>query len=219
MINIILVVIIVVSYLIGSFPTALFVNKVLNKTDPRDVGSKNLGALNTFRITEKKKNKVIAVFAFLFVFLVDAGKGVFCVWLAQELIVGPELIGICLASFFAVLGHNYSILLKFHGGRGAATLMGIIIYLNFPLFFVWIGSVFFFMVLFELIVPNKTKGSFLKRVISDQIMGRLFGEVFALLPFYFLSVVTFWPVLLTTPLVLIKHIDRIKKQLQDYNNE
>jgi glycerol-3-phosphate acyltransferase PlsY len=130
--------------------------------------------------------------------------------------VGPELMGMCLAAFFSVLGHNYSVLLKFDGGRGAATLMGIILFLDWPMFFVWLGSVLLFMFIVELIKPGKAKKSLFRRAVSDQIIGRLIGEVVALIPFYILGSLAFWPTLVATPLVLIRHIDRIKKQVKDY---
>lgn len=214
MINLNLFIIPIISYLIGSFPTALIVNKLLNKTDPRDTGSKNLGALNTLRITTKNKGKVTGIIAFLFVFLVDAFKGAFCIWLAMAFIPDHMLIAATLATFFSILGHNYSILIKFDGGRGAATLMGIILFLNWKLFILWLLTVVLFSIIFEIFIPVHKKGeNFLKKAISNQIIGRLAGEVAVLIPIYFISAFVFWPTLFATPLILIRHIDRVKKQL------
>lgn len=208
--------IILISYLIGSFSPALLVNKFLNKVDPRKTGSKNLGALNTLRITTSKKGKLVGVLAFLLVFLIDASKGALAVVLAMALTPENAFVSAVLAGFFVVLGHNYSILLKFDGGRGAATFMGILLFLNFELFFVWLLSVLLFMFIFELIIPIDKKRNFFKRAISDQIIGRLFGEVFALIPFYFLDPFVFGVSLVITPLILLRHKDRVKKQLKDY---
>lgn len=207
--------IILISYLIGSFSPALLVNKFLNKVDPRETGSKNLGALNTLRITTSKKGKLVGVLAFLLVFLIDASKGALAVGLAMAL-TPNAFVSAVLAGFFVVLGHNYSILLKFDGGRGAATFMGILLFLNFELFFVWLLSVLLFMFVFELIIPIDKKRNFFKRAISDQIIGRLFGEVFALIPFYFLDPFVFGVSLAITPLILLRHKDRVEKQLKDY---
>ena len=80
------IIIILVSYLIGSFSTALVFNKVMNKIDPRETGSKNLGALNTLRITSTQKGKCLGLLGFLAVFLVDAFKGAFAVWLSFMLV-------------------------------------------------------------------------------------------------------------------------------------
>lgn len=205
-----------IAYLIGSFPTALFFNKVFNKTDPREIGSKNLGALNTLRITSKKRGKVLGVLAFLFVFLIDALKGVFVVWLAQTLIPGNIVLASVIATFFVILGHNYSILLKFDGGRGAATFLGILFFLDPLMFLVWLLCILLGMFIFEWIIPIDKKRNFFKRAISDQIIGRLVGEAVALIPFYFLNPLVFYVGLAGVPLILIRHIDRIKKQVKDY---
>lgn len=208
------IIIIFISYLIGSFSTALVFNKIVNKIDPRKTGSKNLGALNTLRITSSKKGKIAGVLGFLFVFSIDALKGAFSVWLAIALFPQFEYAAI-LASFFVILGHNYSILLKFNGGRGAATFLGILLFLDWKLFLLWLFCVVLFMFVFELFIPVDKERNFFKRAISDQIIGRLFGEVFALIPFYFLNPLVFQIGLVCTPLILIRHSDRIKKQIKD----
>ena len=209
------IIVILISYLIGSFSTALIFNKAVNKIDPRETGSKNLGALNTLRITSSKKGKVIGILGFLFVFLIDALKGAFSVWLAMALLPQDQLLAAIFASFFVVLGHNSSILLKLDGGRGAATFLGILLFLDWKLFLLWLFCVVLFMFIFELFIPVDKTRNFFKRAISDQIVGRLFGEVFALIPFYFINPLVFWVSLFSTPLILIRHFDRIKKQVKN----
>ena len=209
------IIIILVSYLIGSFSTALVFNKVVNKIDPRETGSKNLGALNTLRITSTQKGKCLGLLGFLAVFLVDAFKGAFAVWLARLFIPGVLLAPV-LATFFVILGHNYSILLKFQGGRGAATFLGILLFLDYRMFLLWLLIVVLSMFLFEMMIPIDKKRNFFKRAISDQIIGRLFGEAFALIPFCFLNSLIFWVSLPATFLIIIRHNERIKKQLEDY---
>ncbi|MDD4358388.1 MAG: glycerol-3-phosphate acyltransferase [Candidatus Pacebacteria bacterium] len=210
------IIVILISYLIGSFPTALIFNKLVNKIDPRKVGSKNLGALNTLRITSKAKGTIAGIFAFLSVFLIDAFKGAFSVWLAMQLIPENAILAGVLAAFFSILGHNYSILIKFDGGRGAATFLGILLFLNWRMFFLWLAIVLLFMLIFELFIPVKTKPSIIRSAISDQIIGRLFGEAAAVIPFYFIDPLIFYISLLCTPLIIIRHIDRINKQVKDY---
>ncbi len=105
-----------VSYLLGSIPWAYLVVKYFAKKDVRKIGSKNIGTLNTFRAT---KNFALA----LLVLLLDAGKGIASVLLARYLNLDELLVG--LAAMLAVLGHNYSIFMKFQGGRGLATTYGI----------------------------------------------------------------------------------------------
>ena len=210
------IIVILLSYLIGSFSSALVFNKLVNKIDPRETGSKNLGALNTLRITTKQKGTFIGVLGFLLVFLIDAAKGAFAVWFAMLLLPESPIVAAVIASFFVILGHNYSILIKFDGGRGAATFMGILLFLDptFKMFSIWLGSVVVFSLIFELFIPVDKKRNFFKRAVSDQIIGRLFGEVFALIPFFFLNPILFWVGLFSTPLILIRHIDRVKEQIK-----
>lgn len=212
-------IVILVSYLVGSFSTAFVFNKLVNKIDPREIGSKNLGALNTLRITSKKRGTLIGVLAFLTVFGVDALKGIFAVWFAAALLGETSIVAAVLATFFVILGHNYSILLKFDGGRGAATFLGILLYLDWRLFLLWLGVVLLGMFVFELFLPVDKKRNFFKRAISDQIIGRLVGEVVALVPFFFLNPLVFWISLFSTPLILIRHTDRVKEQLKQSKNE
>ena len=214
MFNIYFIIIPIVSYLIGSISPALIFNKTVNKIDPRETGSKNLGALNTLRITSKNHGKLIGILGFLTVFLIDAFKGALCVWLTMQ-VVPDSLLAICLATFFVILGHNYSILLKLEGGRGAATFLGILLFLNWKMFLIFLGTILLFMFIFQLIIPVKGKG-FFKTAISDQIIGRLVGEVAALIPFWFMDPNIFWIGIAGIPLILIRHIDRIKKQVKDY---
>lgn len=212
-------IVVLISYLVGSFSTAFVFNKLVNKIDPRETGSKNLGALNTLRITSKKRGALMGILAFLTVFAVDALKGIFAVWFAMALLGETPIMAAVLASFFVILGHNYSVLLKFDGGRGAATFLGILLFLDWKLFLLWLGTVLLCMFIFELFLPVDKKRNFFKRAISDQIIGRLFGEVIVLIPFFFLNPLVFWISLFSTPLILIRHIDRVKEQLKQAKNE
>ncbi len=113
-----------ISYLLGTFPTALVIVKLLIKKDVRSDESGNMGAMNTLRMVKKNKNLFLAIIAFLIVWLTDCGKAILAIIIAQNLIPNSTL-AITLATFFVILGHNYPIWLKFKGGRGAACLMGI----------------------------------------------------------------------------------------------
>jgi glycerol-3-phosphate acyltransferase PlsY len=208
------IIIALLSYLIGSFSTAFVFNRAFNKIDPRETGSKNLGALNTLRITSKKSGKVVGIIAFLIVFLVDAFKGAFCVWFAMQIMPANIVLASVVASFFVVLGHNYSILLKFDGGRGAATFLGILLFLKWQIFVIWLLYILLCMFLFEVVSPVSEFGDFYKRAISDQIIGRIFGEIVVLIPLFFLNIQIFWIALAVTPLIVIRHIDRIKEQIK-----
>ncbi len=122
-----LVLIILFAYLVGSFPTSIVVGRMTRRIDIREHGSKNAGGTNAFRVLGWK--------AGLFVAVVDILKGVLATLLVAKIRVDPltldyELVQI-IAGTSAVLGHVWTVLAKFKGGKGVATGAGMIIAL-FP---------------------------------------------------------------------------------------
>ena len=118
------VIYIVLAYLLGSIPTAVWIGKLKYGVDVREHGSKNAGATNTFRVLGKKAGKVVL--------LIDVMKGAAAVSLPS--IFGyavwstPELIHLQLiAGITAVVGHIFPVFANFKGGKGVATSLGIII--------------------------------------------------------------------------------------------
>ena len=107
--------IVLLGYLLGGFPTAYLVSKWRLGKDIRSVGNRNPGAGNVSR-------EVGLAFGVL-VFVVDAVKGMVAVLVGQRL--GAPDIALYIAAFVAILGHNFSPFLKFSGGKGAATAMGV----------------------------------------------------------------------------------------------
>ncbi len=112
-------VVILISYLAGSIPFSYIAGKLVAGIDLREHGSGNLGASNTFRILGAK----VAVL----VLLADAAKGFLPVYFAPQL-GGGATIGMhwlmLAAAFFSVIGHMFSIYLRFTGGKGIATSAG-----------------------------------------------------------------------------------------------
>jgi glycerol-3-phosphate acyltransferase PlsY len=108
-----------IAYLIGSFPTAYIVARLRRGVDIREVGSRNLGAMNVFYR--------VGFWWGMLVLLTDIGKGVLGVAVAYFL--GNGLIIEMMAGVAVVLGHGFPVFLKFHGGRGGASCIGILIYL------------------------------------------------------------------------------------------
>lgn len=100
-------------YLVGSIPTGLIVGMLLYKKDLRDYGSHNIGATNAYRVLGKWG-------AFL-VFAGDLLKGAFGVYIFFG---EPDLM--LLGGILAIVGHSWSIFLKFQGGKGVATGLGVI---------------------------------------------------------------------------------------------
>ena len=110
----------IVAYLLGSIPTGVIVGKAFGNVDPRTQGSKNIGATNVFR-TAGKKLGVITL-------LGDILKGLIPVAIARGTLDSYFWIGaVALAAF---LGHLYPIFLKFKGGKGIATGLGVFLALS-----------------------------------------------------------------------------------------
>jgi len=115
------VILILLAYLIGSVPTAVWISKNFFKIDIRDYGSGNAGATNTFRVLGSKWGT--------FVMMVDVLKGIIATslyillpyYLTDEWDRTNFMIGLGLA---AVLGHIFPIWAGFRGGKGVATLLG-----------------------------------------------------------------------------------------------
>jgi glycerol-3-phosphate acyltransferase PlsY len=127
-----IVVALVAAYLIGSFPTAYLVARIRKGVDIRDVGSHNLGAMNVFYKVGFAEGMIVLA--------VDIGKGAAGVALARFL--GTGLTVQMLAGVAVVLGHGFPVFLKFHGGRGGASCIGILAYLlpwGIPFYIVLFG--------------------------------------------------------------------------------
>ncbi len=115
---------IVIAYLIGSIPTAVWIGKAKYGIDVREHGSKNAGATNTFRVLGKKPGAIVLAIDILKGFIaVSLLKFInFSSWSSDELIQLQLLLGIC-----AIIGHTLPVFAGFRGGKGVATSLGIII--------------------------------------------------------------------------------------------
>lgn len=126
------------SYLLGSFPTALLVSKLKMGIDIRQHGDKNPGATNVFRVMGEK--------ASILVLTIDLLKGIIAVLLPLMLALPAEqFYSMNLMQFLmglaAVMGHRFPLFTRFKGGKGIATLFGVIIALR-PLMALSFGIVF-----------------------------------------------------------------------------
>ena len=119
------------AYLLGSIPTAYIIGKFRKGTDIRDVGSKNMGAMNVIYN--------VGFWWGALVLAIDIGKGVIAMFIAKVLNI-PEL-AYYAVGVVVILGHNFPVFLKFRGGKGGATAVGVLSYLMFPVgFLVGLGT-------------------------------------------------------------------------------
>lgn len=107
-------------YLLGSLPIGLIIGKITRGIDIRDFGSGNIGASNVLR--------TLGIGWGVTVFVCDTLKGAGCVFLCKKLGLDPWLV--VSGAMLGVCGHNFSIFLKFKGGKGVATSLGVIIGLD-----------------------------------------------------------------------------------------
>jgi len=105
-------------YLAGSIPFGYLVVRIARGTDVRASGSGNIGATNV--------NRVAGAGLGLATLLLDVAKGYFAVWLAER-VSGGDVSWMALAGLAAVVGHLFPVWLRFHGGKGVATALGVFV--------------------------------------------------------------------------------------------
>lgn len=108
------------AYLLGTFPSAFIISKIFGGLDIRATGSGNVGAMNTAR--------EVGILPGVLTLLLDLLKALFAVYLATRF-------GTCsymplIAGLLAILGHNYNVFLKFKGGKGLASLAGVLMIIS-----------------------------------------------------------------------------------------
>ncbi len=180
--------IIAAGYLIGSIPFGYLIPKIWN-IDVRHYGSGNIGATNVFR--------TLGPLLGIFVFILDIAKGTLAIYLAQQTMDAPLVI--VLTGLAALLGHMHSVFLKFKGGRGAATGLGVLlgvapdIFLGALILVVLIILITRYVSVASMIVPILVAAAFfaLKRPLPYSLASVLFAI-----------------------LIIIRHIPNIKRLLE-----
>lgn len=128
------IVILLIAYLIGSIPSSFLIVRYFNGLKITSVGSGNVGAMNSYEVTG---NKLIGFLCFLADFL----KGSLSIFVIIS-IFGHYSYHIATALIGAVIGHNWSIFLKFKGGRGLSTAAGGLAITNPSLIIFWLINYF-----------------------------------------------------------------------------
>ncbi|MGB5947040.1 glycerol-3-phosphate 1-O-acyltransferase PlsY [Paenisporosarcina sp.] len=129
-----IVILILLAYLLGSIPSALWIGKLFYKIDIREHGSGNLGGTNTFRILGLKAGLIVSI--------MDILKGTAATLLPllpffTDTNIHPLILGVV-----AVIGHMYPIFAKFKGGKAVATSGGVLLAYHWPIFLLMLLSFF-----------------------------------------------------------------------------
>ena len=175
------VLILLTCYLIGSIPFGLVLSKILNKSDPRLVGSKNIGATNIVRTSGWKLG--------LLTLMLDVLKGYIPVLVLKNYLIDQSFV-----ILFIFLGHLFPIWIKFKGGKGIAVIIGCLFGYNF-----FYGLIFSFIWLFTALVSKYSSLSALVASLSILIIIYAKNDNFFLILFIIVTMIFF------------KHVSNIKR--------
>lgn len=128
------IILILLAYLLGSIPSALWIGKLFYKIDIREHGSGNLGGTNTFR--------TLGVKAGLIVSIMDILKGTAATLLPLIPFFAVTDIHPLILGVVAVIGHMYPIFANFKGGKAVATSGGVLLAYHWPIFIIMLLSFF-----------------------------------------------------------------------------
>ncbi len=174
------------SYIIGSIPFSFTIAKLFKGIDIRKLGTKNVGAMNII--------SVAGMFPGIIALLFDISKGALVVHLTNKI---TEDIGVSLTSgLFTVIGHNWPIFLKFKGGKGVATTIGILLLI----------SPFSLLILYLIAIP------IIILIINDSYMSASIGFLILPLILWFLER-NIWLVIfsiLIALIIVIRHLNEIR---------
>src|SRR3989344_7700370 len=188
---------VLIAYLIGSISLGYFFGRVVKGVDIRKYGNKNTGATNTYRIVGRDYGIITGVFDFLkssIVFFL-AYSYFNAVWVAL------------LISIFVVIGHNYPFYLGFRGGKGVASLWGILLISIFYSRGLIVFLFFIFVLGYTLIVSRRLKIQRPWRKIY-----RILGFIFPLVYLFYGQKTAFYVVAIAALLLLVFDILRLVKR-------
>jgi glycerol-3-phosphate acyltransferase PlsY len=176
---------IILGYLLGSIPFGLLLTRMSGGGDLRQIGSGNIGATNVLR-TGKKGIAAATL-------LLDLGKGAAAVLLPEWFFPGMAVLG----AIGAFLGHCYPVWLKFKGGKGVATMMGIVLALHWPA-----GLVYAAVWLGLLAASRVSSLAGMGAAVSAPVSAAWFGRIDLVVPLLAMTLIVLW-----------KHRDNIDRLL------
>lgn len=127
------IIVALIGYCVGGFQTAYILGRLFKKIDIRSYGNSNAGASNATKVMGWKYGIVIA--------LVDILKAVLAVIIARNLYTDSSSVVLFIAGLFTILGHVYPVLLKFRGGKGTASLVGMMFAIDFKIGLLLVASI------------------------------------------------------------------------------
>jgi glycerol-3-phosphate acyltransferase PlsY len=165
----------ILGYLLGSIPFGVLLTRAGGAGDLRHIGSGNIGATNVLRTG--RKGLAAATL------LLDVAKGAAAVWLCEWLFPGEGII----AAAAAFLGHCYPVWLRFKGGKGVATMMGLVLALHWPMGLVyavvWLG-------LLASVRISSVAG--MAAAISAPVSGAVFGRFDLVMLLLAITAIVLW---------------------------
>lgn len=189
-----LTMVILIPYLIGCFSSAYFLGKMYKDIDIRNHGSGNLGTTNVLRTMGPKLGILTLV--------LDVLKGVLATLIGSA-ILGTE--GALISAIAVVLGHNFPVFLKFKGGKGVATSIGVLLVLSWQTALVSIGI--------GVIVIAITR-----YVSLGSILGSIFAPIVVVLVMKSIDKSLFITVVILALLSILRHKDNISRLCKGEEN-
>ena len=179
-----LILVIFFSYLCGSIPFGILLSILFKKKDPRKIGSKNIGATNVLRSGGWKLAGLTLFF--------DILKG----FIPIKLIItfNQDLLGV--TTMFVILGHIFPFWLKFKGGKGVATFIGVLLAYDIQYFLIFIITW-----LFSALIFRFSSLSAILAIVVNLIIVINVKEIF----FYFL---------ITSLMILLKHSSNFSRLIK-----
>ena len=184
----------IIAYLVGSIPSGLILGKLFWHTDLRKYGSHNIGATNAWRTLGKVPG--------IIVFLADSLKGQAGVLLGLSL-VGTPLAAV-IGGLLAIVGHSFSLFLRFHGGKGVATSLGVLTML--------MGNVTLIVFALWFTIVYMTRYVSLGSVVAG-VLTPILAALFA----YPMEYIVF--TVIAALLVIVRHRENIKRLMNGTENK
>ncbi len=191
----------IIAYLLGSIPTSYLMGRILKKIDIRKFGSGNIGATNAFR--------VLGVKVGILTLIIDVAKGFFAIQLGKYILENPDNLFLIFIGLAVILGHIFTIFLKFKGGKGVATSAGVFIALiPIPVFITLV--VFILTVWISKYVSLGSLIAALTLFITELIINinNSFAEIEILILIFIITV-----------FIIIRHRENIKRILKGNENK